>query len=182
MNITPITQDNHTNLALERWQLDPSLSTVAFRARSFWGLQKVRGRFDHFVGHLEVDDVGRRSMRLTIDADSLATGNGRRDKHLRSADFFDSEHHPHVSFTSISVSDAGEGRLLVRGELEAAGKSVELELHATARRSGDGLEIEAETTVDRRGLGMSSGPLAMIRPLATLTVQARLRRGDAGEP
>lgn len=76
MYITPTTQDQHERLAIDRWQLDPSLSTLAFRARTFWGLQTVGGHFDQFAGHLEVDELGLRSMRLTIDADSLATGNG----------------------------------------------------------------------------------------------------------
>lgn len=140
------------------------------------GLQTVHGHFDRFVGELEVDELGGRSLRLSIDADSLTTGNQRRDKHLRSAAFFDCERAPLVSFQSNSVNEIDEGGLLVRGELRAAGESVLLELQAAIRRTGDELEIEAATTVDQRRLGMSSSMLGMIRPPATLAVQARLRR------
>ena len=115
-------------------------------------------------------------IELTVDADSLDTGNATRDKHLRSADFFHIAAHPQVRFTSTRVHDAGDGMLHVEGELEAAGKVVPLEFDATVRQVDDALELEATTTVDQRQLGMSSGRLGMIRPPATLHVKARLTR------
>ena len=61
------------------------------------------------------------AVELTIEADSLDTKQRRRDKHLRSADFFDVEHHPEVRFVSDSAALDGE-RLKVHGQLHAAGK------------------------------------------------------------
>ena len=114
-------------------------------------------------------------IELAIDADSLDTGNATRDKHLRSDDFFDAARHPQVRFASSRVRAAGDGTLLVEGELEAAGNVVPLTFTAHALPVEDGLEVTAETAIDQRLLGMSSGPLGMIRPPATVSVKARLR-------
>ena len=66
-----------------------------------------------------MDDNGSRRLELLIDAASVNTGNRKRDEHLRSADFFETERHPDVHFASSQVSDDGDGQLHVRGELLA---------------------------------------------------------------
>jgi polyisoprenoid-binding protein YceI len=68
--------------------------------------------------------------------------------------------------------------LHVHGELQAAGKSVPLELVATLERDGDEYDIAAETTVDQRDLGMTHSPLRMLRHPAKLVVRGRLVRDD----
>ncbi len=157
------------------WSVDPDASSVEFAVQSFWGMITVHGRFDRFDGAYEAGPDGTR-IELTIDADSLDTGNTTRDKHLRSADLFDVAAHPHVRFTSTRVHDVDGRTLHVVGRLEAAGRSVLLEFPARRREVGDALEIEATTTVDQQQLGMSSGTLGMIRRPATLHVRARLSR------
>ena len=87
-----------------------------------------------------------------------------------------SSEHPQVRFTSTSVHHVTGEILHVVGHLEAAGKVMQLEFPATVRQLDDALEIEATTTIDQRQLGMSSGQLGMIRPPATLHVNARLSR------
>jgi polyisoprenoid-binding protein YceI len=156
-----------------RWKVDSARSTVEFATKSFWGLMTVRGRFDRFEGSYESGPDGI-TIELTVDGASLDTGNAKRDEHLRSADFFGIADHPEVRFTSTRVSYAGEGVLHVHGQLEAAGTVVPVELDATLRETGGGLEIEATTTVDHAHFGMSSGPLGMIRPPVVLHVRARL--------
>jgi polyisoprenoid-binding protein YceI len=158
-----------------RWKVDPTRSTIEFAAKSFWGLMTVRGRFDRFDGSYEVGPEGI-TIELTIDADSLDTGNAKRDEHLRSADFFGIADHPQVRFTSTRVSYVGDGVLHVQGELEAAGAVVPVDLSATLREAGGGLEVEATTTVDHASFGMSSGHLRMIRPPVVLQVKAHLTR------
>ena len=156
-----------------RWTIDPAESTVEFAAKSFWGLMTVRGRFDRFDGSYVAGPDGIK-IELTVDGDSLDTGNAKRDEHLRSADFFGIADHPEVRFTSTRVSYEGEGVLDVQGELEAAGAVVPVEFDATLRETGGGLEVEATTTVDHARFGMSSGPLRMIRPPVVLHVKAQL--------
>ena len=73
-------------------------SSVEFHVPNFYGLQTVTGRFGSSEGTLELG--AHPAAQLTIDAASLDTEHARRDKHLRSAAFFDVERHPHVRFTS----------------------------------------------------------------------------------
>ena len=162
-------------VAPARWTVDRDESFVEFAVKTFWGVTTVRGRFDRFDGSYENGPDGT-TIELTIDADSLDTGNKTRDKHLRSTDFFHSTEHPRVRFTSTRVHDVNGEVLHVVGRLEAAGNAVQLEFPATVRPVGDELEIEATTTVDQSQLGMSSGQLGMIRRPATLHVTARLTR------
>ena len=77
----------------------------------------VSGPSPRYEGTLELGATPRST--LTIDAASLDTGNARRDKHLRSEDFFDVEHHPQVRFTSTSATVEGD-RLKVRGRSRPA--------------------------------------------------------------
>jgi polyisoprenoid-binding protein YceI len=158
-----------------RWTVDGDETAVEFAVKTFWGLMTVRGHFDRFDGSYEVGPSGT-TIELTIDADSLDTGNATRDKHLRATDFFHVVAHPQVRFTSTRVHHVTSGILHVVGQLEAAGKVVPLEFAATVRQLDDALEVEATTTIDQRQLGMSSGRLGMIRPPTTLHVKARLSR------
>src|SRR4051812_22943781 len=107
------------------WRLDPANSSVEFHVRHFYGLMTVKGQFDRYEG--TIDLKSRPAVALTIEADSLDTKHGKRDKHLRSADFFDVEHHPHVRFVSQTATVDGD-RLRVSGQLHAAGKAVPLQL------------------------------------------------------
>jgi polyisoprenoid-binding protein YceI len=107
--------------------------------------------------------------------DSLDTGNRQRDKHLRSPDFFDVEHHPQVRFASDATSMHGN-TLKVHGQLHARGAQLPLELDATIRRIDSELEIEASTQAAHRDLGMLWSPLKIMRPISTLIVRGRLVR------
>ena len=156
------------------WRLDPARSSVEFGVPNFYGLMTVKGRFERFEGTLSLGTEP--AAQLTIDAASLDTGNARRDKHLRSPDFFDAENHPHVRFESTSVT-AHDEAVVVRGRLEAAGRTIPLELVAAVKTVGDGaLEVEAVTYVDQRRLGMTFSPLGTVRSPAKLIVRARLVR------
>lgn len=158
------------------WRLDPTRSEAEFRVPHFWGLATVRGRFHHLDGRLEMGQDGQRRIELNVDAASVDTGNRKRDEHLRSSEFFDAQRHPRMSFRSTSVSDAGDGRLHVEGRLAAAGNEAPVELEATLSPAGDRLEIEANTTVDQRVLGMTWSPLGIARAPTIVRVHAWLLR------
>jgi len=161
-----------------RWAVDSEKSSVEFAVKTFWGLATVRGRFERFVGWYDADP-DRPSIELTIDAGSLNTELGKRDEHLRSADFFNIADHPQVRFTSTRACNAGDGTLHVQGGLEAAGVVVPLEFDAAVRQVGVELEVVAATTVDPRRFGMSTGHLGMIRPPARLYIMVRLSETKA---
>ena len=158
-----------------RWRLDPVRSRAEFRVPNYWGLSKVKGTFDRLHGWLEVRGDGSRRLELTIEADSLHTGNDKRDDHLKSPDFFDARRHPDVRFVSTAVSETVNGRFQVEGELLAAGSRVVLSLEPTVHQSSEELEIDVSTTLDQRVLGMTTSPFKMIRTPTTLTVHAHLR-------
>ena len=165
-----------TPSATTRWRLDQSGSKAEFRVPHFWGLVTVKGHFSRLDGWLDIDDDGRRRIELTIAAASLDTGNRKRDRHLRSADFFDTEHSSEVRFESTSVSDSGDGALFVAGELAAAGHRVALELQPSLEQSDEQLIIDVSTVLDQRRLGMTWSPLGMTRTPVTLHVHGLLRR------
>lgn len=176
----PVTSHDEQELRrTHRWLIDSERSIVEFRARNFWGLLPVRGRFSRFDG----SDDGE-TIELTVDAASLDTKHKKRDAHLRSADFFDVDHHPQLGFRSTSVTEQTEGVLRVVGELKVAGKTMPLSFDARIRADRDEMEIEVETSVDQRIFGMTWSPLGMVRSPAVLHVKARLvsegvkQRGD----
>jgi polyisoprenoid-binding protein YceI len=178
--VRPAGSDRTQTTAPRRWKLDSARSIVEFRVPTFWGLSTVVGHFDRFDGFYGRDSEDVLAIELAIDADSLDTGNGTRDRHLRAERFFNVHAHPQVRFTSTLVNDLG-GALAVVGHLEAATRTVPVALRATVREAGDDLEIEATTTVDQRELGMTFSPLGMIRTPSTLHVRARLTP-DRGQP
>ena len=164
-----------TQPTVEWWTADPSQTTVEFEVEHFWGLHTVRGRFRRFDGSYVAGPAGS-EIELTIDAAIVDTGISARDRHLRSADFFDVDEHPQVRFTSTRVDGLGNGRVHVSGELEAAGTRVPLAFDASVRVIDGELELEATTTVDQRRFGMSQGPFRNVRPPAKLHVKTRLVR------
>jgi polyisoprenoid-binding protein YceI len=159
------------------WRLDPARSSVEFQVPHFYGLMTVKGRFDRYRGILDLGE--RPSAELTIDAPSLDTGNARRDKHLRSADFFDVEGNPDVRFVSESVTLEGE-LLRVHGRLHAAGRQIALEIDAKVREVDGELEIDATADADQRELGMTWSPLGITRSPSRLLVRGRLTRDEGG--
>ena len=126
---------------------------------NFYGLMTVKGRFERFDGTLELG--AHPTARLTVDATSVDTGNARRDKHLRSGDFFDVEHHPSCASPRAALSADGDS-LKLRGALEAVGEQVPIELDATVRTVDGELEVEAVTHADQRRLGMTWSPLRLV--------------------
>src|ERR1700676_4739813 len=119
MNTTPTDAAAGVHIRQTRWRIDPQRSSMEFHVRHLWGLQTVKGRFERYAGSLDFD--AHPAIKLTIEADSLTTGNARRDEHLRSGDFFHTSNHPEVRFESRAVDLNGD-RLDVVGELHAAGR------------------------------------------------------------
>ena len=88
--------------------------------------------------------------QLTIETESLDTGNKRRDKHLRSADFLDVERRPRIVFTATTLAK-GDGGLTVTGELEIGYTHAQLETPVNIEQTADGaLLLDGETTVSRK--------------------------------
>ena len=169
------TASSTTELATGWWLLDPARSSTEFEVPSVYGLATVRGEFRHYVGTLNLSDPP--AVALVIEAESLDTGNRRRDKHLRSAAFFDAAENPWVRFEADAAELDGDAMTL-RGVLYAAGKHVPLEVDATVTAAGEEFEIEASAVVDHRELGMRFSPLGMVGDHTRLLVRGRLMRAE----
>ena len=116
MTIAP-SQATRNAPAAGSYALDESHSHVSFSARHLM-VTKVRGRFPVTAGHLEIAvDPTQASVVATIDVAAVDSGDPKRDEHLRSADFFDAEQYPHVTFRSAKVDDHGDGEFTLEGDL-----------------------------------------------------------------
>lgn len=104
-------------LAQDVYKIDPVHSQVGFKVRHF--MAKVSGRFAKFEGTIRIDekDMSKSSVEVKIDAASINTDNEARDKHLRSADFFEVEKFPAITFKSTAVKEVAKGKLEVTGDL-----------------------------------------------------------------
>src|ERR671928_1146253 len=112
------------------WDIDASHSTVGFSVRHMM-VSKVRGYFREFSGEIvTAEDPAQSSVTATIDLGSIDTRQDQRDAHIKSADFFDVENHPQMTFRSTGVRLENDRDWLVDGELTIKGttKPVTLEL------------------------------------------------------
>ena len=94
------------------WTLDPARSTATLRSKSMWGLVPVKGVFRELDGTGTVSATGEVTGSITVATGSLDTKNARRDKHLRSEDFFLSEKFPAITFTLDKLTPASTGATL----------------------------------------------------------------------
>ncbi len=143
------------------WEIDRAHSSAQFAVRHF-GVSTVRGSFTNITGAILIDDknIANSSVDVTIDATTVNTQNGQRDNHLKSADFFDVEKHPTLTFKSKKVEKAGAGRLKVAGDLTLHGVTKEVVL-----------DVEGPTPPFNTGrMGIKRGA----------TATARLNRSDFG--
>jgi polyisoprenoid-binding protein YceI len=160
------------------WDLDPAASVLEFRVRHFWGAMTVRGRFGTVSGRLEVTATGTVSGRFEAEAASVDTKNGSRDKHLRSADFFDVANHPSIVFSLDRVLPTGDDIVRATGVLTVAGRSLPIAFDARlVEPDADHVTLDGEVSVDRRAdFGMKWSPLGMASSTAVLVVHATLVR------
>lgn len=157
--------------------LDPAHTRLGLVAR-LAGVSKVRGAFDAFDGHVYLDftDPERSSAEVTIDAASVNTGNTRRDRHLRSSDFFDAADHPRITFSSTAADRLDDDRYRLTGELTIKGHTgrVTVDLTHTGTAEDPSGNTRAgfvgQTTVDRRDWGLAWGGV-LISAAVTLELE-----------
>ena len=158
------------------WVLDPRNSSVGLKSKSM-GLIPVKGIFREVSGSGTVSPDGKAAGTLTIAAASIDTQNTKRDTHLRSADFFDSDNHPDISFTADDIRPSAHG-VAVTGALTIRGRTRPLSFDATASVPGDGeVWLDAEFRVNRGDFGITWNVLGMVAQTSTLTIHAVFTRG-----
>ncbi len=123
MGETPATPQTTTTT----WNLDPVHSTAEFKVKHMM-ISNVKGQFTGISGvlHLNETEIGSSRVEATIDASSINTRDAQRDAHLKSADFFDVENFPTLSFRSTAVKPTGDGELDLTGDLTIRGVTREV--------------------------------------------------------
>ncbi len=114
---------------MAKYTIDPSHSQATFSVRHMM-ISNVRGEFQKLSGSVEFDpaNVGATKISADLEVASISTGDEKRDGHLRSADFFDAEKHPTITFRSTSATAKGDGEIEVRGDLTIHGVTKEVVL------------------------------------------------------
>lgn len=144
------------------WKIDPSHSLVEFTVKHMM-IAKTRGRFNRYDGtlNLDLEHPERSVIEGTIEAESLDTNEPNRDTHLRSADFFDVENHPQLTFRSTRIEPQGGDRYRVVGDLTIRGTTNEVVLDVVNEGQtqdpwgNQRIGFSATTTVNRKDFGLT---------------------------
>ncbi|MEO6323435.1 MAG: YceI family protein [Thermoanaerobaculia bacterium] len=147
--------------AADTYTIDKSHSEATFKVRHL--VSKVQGRFTDFNGTVEIDAAKPEAsaVAFNIVTASINTDNDGRDKHLKTADFFDAEKFPQITFKSSKVVGAGKDRYHVTGPLTMHGVTKEVTLPVTFLGfakdpwGGERAGFETSITLDRKEYGIS---------------------------
>ena len=148
-----------TSLPSGTFNIDPSHSRIGFSARHAM-VTKVRGAFNEYTGSANVSN-GAASLKVDISAASIDTRSADRDGHLKSADFFDVEKFPKITFESTSVKDSGSGNIVVDGNLTIKDVtkpiSITFEYTGTAKDpfGNDRFGFEGAAEINRKDYGLT---------------------------
>lgn len=141
------------------WNIDPSHSSIGFSVKHMM-IATVRGRFAQFTGSLEVDSAGDARVTGVVPAASIDTNEPQRDEHLRSADFFDTDNHPEIRFSSTRVEKGSRDYTIV-GDLTIKGTTREVELNAEVSDVAvdpygqERVALEARGQINRKDFGLT---------------------------
>jgi len=141
------------------WDIDAAHSTVGFSVRHMM-VSKVRGYFRDFTGEIvTAEDPTQSSVTATIDLGSIDTRQEQRDAHIRSADFFDVENHPQMTFRSTAVRTDGadwvvDGELSLKGNTKPVSLTLELNGFGPDAYGGTRAGFSARTEISRSAFGV----------------------------
>lgn len=120
-------------MSTQKWVIDPSHSEIQFKVKHLM-ITTVTGSFGTFEGSAETegDDFSTAKIQFSADIASIDTKSEQRDGHLKSADFFDAENHPKLSFESTGMISKGGNEYTLKGNLSIRGVSKPVELNVEA--------------------------------------------------
>ncbi|MEP5613887.1 MAG: YceI family protein [Cyclobacteriaceae bacterium] len=168
----------------QSWEIDPNHSSIMFNAKHS-GISFVNGRFMEFEATVEggtPEDFTGAKVAFAAQVGSISTGAEGRDKHLKSADFFDMENNPTISFVSKSFTKLGGGMYKVVGDLTMRGNTKEVELSANhigstkTRDDRNKVGFQLTGSVDRNDFeisGASGGVAPMIEILCNVEMAVK---------
>lgn len=149
--------------ATTTWNIDPAHSVAEFKVKHMM-ISNVKGYFTALKGTLALDesDLANSHVEATIDVGSITTGDPQRDAHLKSADFFDVDRFPALSFKSTRVTQVGDDELKVAGDLTIHGvtRNVVFKVEGPTEPTkdpwgGTRVGISATTKINRKDFGLT---------------------------
>ena len=147
-----------------QWQLDNSHTRVGFSVEHL-GFSTTMGHFDKVDGSLNYDmkAPNKAQMNFVIDTNSINTAWEARDKHLRTADFFNVEKYPTMTFKSTKVNFINPIQAKVTGDFTLLGKTMPLTLDVTLKKIANSpmtkepvIGFRATGNIDRAAYGMTT--------------------------
>ncbi|HSP08647.1 MAG TPA: YceI family protein [Candidatus Dormibacteraeota bacterium] len=162
-----------------QYEVDQQHTHVGFTAKHL-GVSTVRGRFNKFEGHFEGrdDDFTKARGEVKIEVASLDSRSDQRDTHLRSADFFDAEKYPYITFKITKVEAIDAESLRVSGDLTIKDVTKPIVLEATIEGrmpdpfgAKERVGISARGQIDRMEFGLNWNGVAGVVPFASHTIK-----------
>jgi len=149
-------------MTTRRWNIDPAHSGAQFTVRHLV-ISKVRGTFERWQGAIDYDPDKPEASKVSvrIEAASIDTHEPNRDQHLRSAEFFDVEKYPAITFESTKIERRGKDRYRVLGDLNMRGVTrpvaMDAEYLGTGKDpwGGERIGFFAKTTLNRKEFGLN---------------------------
>jgi polyisoprenoid-binding protein YceI len=147
---------------LTTWSIDPAHSHVEFAVKHLM-ISTVKGRFGVVRGTIRTDDTdpAKGLAEIEIDVDSIDTREPQRDAHLKSADFFDAETFPKITFRTTRITDASGDQFKMTGDLTIHGVTREVTLDVTSEGrgkdpwGGERAGFSATTRIKRSDFGLT---------------------------
>lgn len=142
------------------WTIDPAHSEIGFVVRHAM-VTKVRGAFNEFQGSIKGEGLQDAQVELAIEVNSIDTRNSQRDEHLRTADFFELEKYPQITFRSTALNRTGDdtfdltGDLTVKGVTRSVTVPFEFEGVATDPFGSERAGFSGSTVVNRTDFGLT---------------------------
>ena len=177
--------------AASTWEIDPNHTESSFVVKHLM-VSNVRGQFGKTTGTILQDDkdITKSKADITIDATTIDTRVEKRDAHLKSADFFDVQKYPTITFKSTKMTKGdGPNTLKVTGDLTIHGvtKPVVVNVEYTPDTLANGTTVKgitATTKVNRKDFGLNWNRTieaggVMVGDDVTITVEGELHRKDA---
>ncbi|MDE3186195.1 MAG: YceI family protein [Acidobacteriota bacterium] len=152
-----------TPATLTAWNIDPAHSAAEFKVKHMM-ISNVKGKFSGISGVLNLDeaDPTRSTIEALIPAATLSTADEQRDTHLKSADFFDAEKFPTLTFKSSQVKRVADGEYAVTGDLTMHGvsRTVTFAVDGPSQPGKDPwgnqrIGLSATTKINRKDFGLT---------------------------
>jgi len=144
-----------------KYTLDAGHAGVSFSV-SHMGYSNVQGRFNDLAGDFEIKPAGKSVVNFTIKSASVDTAHDKRDKHLRSPDFFNSKLYPEINYTSHDVEFNAQGEITkINGSLKLLGKTRPVSIDVVALKAAQDpwgnyrVGYQASTKIKRSEFGMN---------------------------